>query len=544
LRPRLLLPVLLLAALCAPAHAAREFARVERVDIEPYVDDLARVRVFLTLAHLQGSLIDKVDPKDLVLAVGNQKIDGLPWVAPWDAIDDELQIVLVVEVGTPYAGALEPLSAAGMAFLKELPKGTRVAVIPYGVKIGRAAKLTDLAGGQRQWKKLHAEEEEGELDLVDAVDRAVKLVAGTAPQTPRNGVRRLVVVISDGVDGHAANEKDEAAQTAIRKKVKKVVKAANDGGVTIHTIGFSFFDERAPLKNLAELSKKTAGTFRWAKTQEAIGPHLDNLKLEIRKQLVLTWYVPIDSLPAGKSVQVQCKSSACGEELPLQSNARPSPEARCGGEMCSGACMLGECMPLKAGGGWSWWVWLLGGVGILAVIGIGVAVKGRGQTVPRPMPGARPSVGMPAQFPGAPATGQYPAGQFPGGQFPGQRPMASPHPVAPQAARPQLPAAGSPQPAAGGAGWFLIMSGPRQGQHVPLRHGFSIGKAPGNDLLIDDGFTSSRHAQVVVDHSGFNLVDVGSTNGTFVNGVRSMQAHLIHGTSVRIGQTELRFLKG
>ena len=203
--------------------------------------------------------------------------------------------------------------------------------------------------------------------------------------------------------------------------------------------------------------------------------------------------------------------------------------------------MLGECMALKAGGGWAWWVWGLMGIGLLALIGVVVAIKGSGQSLPKPMP--MPTGAFPAQFPGrpgAPATGQYPMQP---GQFPGQRPMASPQPVA-HAQRPQMPAQGSPAPTAQGAGWFLIMSGPRQGQHVPLRHGFSIGKAPGNDLLIDDGFTSSRHAQVVIDHSGFNLVDIGSTNGTFVNGVRSMQAHLVHGTSVRIGQTELRFLKG
>ncbi len=540
MRRPLLLAALIVASLCAPARAAKEFARLERVDVEPYVDDLARVRVFLTLAHLQGSLIDKIAAKDLVLAIGKEKSDALPWIAPWDTAGDELQIVLVVEVSTSYAGALDALKPAGVAFLKDLPKGTRVAVIPYGIKTGRAAKLGDLSAAQRQWKKLRADEEEGSLGLVAAVDRAVKLLAGTAPEEPRNGVRRMVVVISDGIEGLAEDERNEEQQKAIRKKVRKVAKAAADAGVTIHTIGFSFFDDRAPLRNLGELSKKTTGTFRWAKTQEAIGPHLDNLKLEIKKQLVLTFFVPIDALAEGKSIQVQCKSAACGEQLPLLSNTRPAPEAKCGGEACAGACMLGECMRLEASRGWSWWVWLLGGLGVVAIIGIGVAIKGRGEKLPRPtptptgafpgvpgVPMARPSVGMPAQFPG----------------MQGQRPMASPHPVAPQH-RPQGPAAGSPAPAAAGAAWFLILSGPRQGQHVALRHGFCIGKAPGNDLLIDDGFTSSRHAQITIDHTGFNLVDVGSTNGTFVNGVRSAHAHLVHGTSVRIGQTELRFLKG
>ncbi|MDQ3370929.1 MAG: FHA domain-containing protein, partial [Myxococcota bacterium] len=90
---------------------------------------------------------------------------------------------------------------------------------------------------------------------------------------------------------------------------------------------------------------------------------------------------------------------------------------------------------------------------------------------------------------------------------------------------------------------LCILSGPRAGETLGLRHGFTIGKQPGCDLRIDDGYTSGHHAQIGMDHFGnCRLYDQGSTNGTFVNGVRVTEYVLEHGTTLRIGSTELRFL--
>jgi pSer/pThr/pTyr-binding forkhead associated (FHA) protein len=81
------------------------------------------------------------------------------------------------------------------------------------------------------------------------------------------------------------------------------------------------------------------------------------------------------------------------------------------------------------------------------------------------------------------------------------------------------------------------------GEQVALRNGFTIGKQQGNDLLIDDGFTSSQHAQIGMDAAGnCRLYDRGSTNGTYINGVRITETALQHGCTIRIGSTELRYL--
>jgi pSer/pThr/pTyr-binding forkhead associated (FHA) protein len=91
---------------------------------------------------------------------------------------------------------------------------------------------------------------------------------------------------------------------------------------------------------------------------------------------------------------------------------------------------------------------------------------------------------------------------------------------------------------------LYIMTGPETGQKKYLRHGFTIGKAPDCDLsLAHDGFASGHHAHVQMDTAGnCNLVDQGSTNGTYINGVRITESRLFDGMSIRCGSTELRFL--
>jgi pSer/pThr/pTyr-binding forkhead associated (FHA) protein len=70
-----------------------------------------------------------------------------------------------------------------------------------------------------------------------------------------------------------------------------------------------------------------------------------------------------------------------------------------------------------------------------------------------------------------------------------------------------------------------------------------IGRAPDNDLALEgDEYASARHARFEPRTDGVWLVDMGSTNGTFVNGVRLAEPRrLSAGDLVRIGETDLRF---
>jgi pSer/pThr/pTyr-binding forkhead associated (FHA) protein len=70
----------------------------------------------------------------------------------------------------------------------------------------------------------------------------------------------------------------------------------------------------------------------------------------------------------------------------------------------------------------------------------------------------------------------------------------------------------------------------------------TIGRGHENDIPLDDDFASTRHARIEPRKDGVWIEDVGSTNGTAVNGVDVTRPQkLVPGDVVRIGQTDLRF---
>ena len=72
---------------------------------------------------------------------------------------------------------------------------------------------------------------------------------------------------------------------------------------------------------------------------------------------------------------------------------------------------------------------------------------------------------------------------------------------------------------------------------------FTLGRAAANDVpLPGDEYASGRHARVEPRRDGVWIEDIGSTNGTFVNGIRlTRERRLAAGDVVRIGETDLRF---
>lgn len=69
----------------------------------------------------------------------------------------------------------------------------------------------------------------------------------------------------------------------------------------------------------------------------------------------------------------------------------------------------------------------------------------------------------------------------------------------------------------------------------------SIGTAAGNDLELSDPTVSRHHCAFRVGPRGFQLRDLGSTNGVSVGGMRVESAFLRPGTALRLGSTRVRF---
>jgi hypothetical protein len=83
-----------------------------------------------------------------------------------------------------------------------------------------------------------------------------------------------------------------------------------------------------------------------------------------------------------------------------------------------------------------------------------------------------------------------------------------------------------------------------EGEEVELDSAaVTIGRGGQNNLALEgDDFASARHARFEPRRDGVWVNDLGSTNGTFVNGVQiDRPRKLVPGDVVRVGETELRF---
>jgi len=91
-------------------------------------------------------------------------------------------------------------------------------------------------------------------------------------------------------------------------------------------------------------------------------------------------------------------------------------------------------------------------------------------------------------------------------------------------------------------GWVVALSGPLKGQDFRLTPGKNIvGTAADADIVLTDQYMSARHAVIRYEDGIFVIVDLDSTNGTYVNDDRCSKEELIDNDRLRVGRTELKF---
>jgi hypothetical protein len=69
----------------------------------------------------------------------------------------------------------------------------------------------------------------------------------------------------------------------------------------------------------------------------------------------------------------------------------------------------------------------------------------------------------------------------------------------------------------------------------------SIGRASDNDVIVDDPLVSRHHCQLKLQPGAYSFADLGSRNGSFVNGQPVSQVALGPGDRIQIGDTEIEF---
>ncbi|MGV9825476.1 MULTISPECIES: glycogen accumulation regulator GarA [unclassified Gordonia (in: high G+C Gram-positive bacteria)] len=96
-----------------------------------------------------------------------------------------------------------------------------------------------------------------------------------------------------------------------------------------------------------------------------------------------------------------------------------------------------------------------------------------------------------------------------------------------------------------GTALLVVKRGPNAGSRFLLdQPTTSAGRHPDSDIFLDDVTVSRRHAEFRLNETEFQVVDVGSLNGTYVNREPVDSATLTNGDEVQIGKFRLVFLSG
>ena len=88
---------------------------------------------------------------------------------------------------------------------------------------------------------------------------------------------------------------------------------------------------------------------------------------------------------------------------------------------------------------------------------------------------------------------------------------------------------------------LIYQTGPKQGTAVDLRDNVLLGRERECNIVLDDPSASGRHARLMKDRSGWTLSDLGSSNGTLVNGAEVEMTPLKAGDLITIGDTSFQF---
>ena len=91
---------------------------------------------------------------------------------------------------------------------------------------------------------------------------------------------------------------------------------------------------------------------------------------------------------------------------------------------------------------------------------------------------------------------------------------------------------------------LVVLEGSAAGsEYLLTSDSYVLGRGSTADICLVDDSASGNHAAIEIGTTGFKIRDMGSTNGTFVNGSRVESADLKHGDKITVGAHTLQYLQ-
>ena len=489
---RFLYGLALASLLAGLAHAAEPvLLRLQQASAAPLP-----LTAYLTLEDLNERPLPDLTltPAQFSATVGAQPAT-VTAVEPFARAGEGIAYLLLVDISRSLREAqFAKLRQALGDWVNALESRDRAALLTFGAEVRLVQDFTaDKAALQAHLAHLQPSDDQTRLNL--ALLRALELSRRPLADLPR---RRVIVLLSDGQDDFAGGATLDEVQAAL-----------NDQRTPIFALGFAN-PPRTPakdaaLKTLGMLARRSGGAY-----QNLGETPLPAAYAELRRRIEQAFVVRLDcpACPTDGSrqrlrIEWQSGAQRLGDEIDLRlpppppKPAEPAPPAA--------AAKPAEPAPAVApdfSRQWQWWA-LVAGLALLLVLVVGAAVVVRRRRLAAP-----PAVaGVPAVLPISQTV----------------------------AAKP---------PEAPGMAVRLIPVGAGQGSAytLDLRDRAVIGRRPDCHLVIaDDDLLSGAHCALVRVGDRLLLEDLGSTNGTQVNGVPIHGRHpLCDGDRIQAGRLDLR----
>ena len=524
--------VVLLAAPLA-ARAAPTKMRVDQVEVK----DCPTLKAFVSVRDAKNKPVKGLKAENFTAKVAGNSAPEVE-AKTFDESGEGMEVVLVLDISYSMANkmkakrdsarrrgrkAMEVQKDSAIEFIKGLKASDRVAVVAFGNEVLQIAKMQAPSDATQNLVKLIPHDPKPKYSkLYDGVSKGLEVARKTAGLSKR----QALVVFSDGKD------KDST------RKIAECITEARKAGIAIHTVGISGLRDKVEnLDHLKRLAEDTRGSYSEAPDEHTLADLHKQIASQLKDIYVLRFATP-DLRGDGEerelklSLEVSKDNKLKATRKFIIPKTQKCPYDDGADAKTDGKKIVKYEKPIYRE------VWffpaILGAVLIIGVVVFVVVTRKKKQAEQAALSARRcpecgqlkPEAGMPCPF----CVKDEPEETIVPGP---QEPDAPPPPVIAQ---------------------LLIVSG---GPHGAKGHRFDVTKQStvlGRDdqkcdILLPDEKASNVHATIFLNTEGFEIHDLDSTNGTFINEQKleedaaegaAMQL-LNHGDEIRIGRLRMKF---